>query len=152
MSQWIRMPAATHGASDLRYLADTSALARLGHHADVRAALEPLLREGQLAWCDVTLLEMGLTARNSDDHQGLGASLRALPTVSIEPSDFARAWEVQGSLAVRGRHRGVALPDLLVAACAERLHLTVIHCDADFDLIASVTGQEARWALDRRRL
>jgi hypothetical protein len=39
-----------------------------------------------------------------------------------------------------------------VAACAERLGLTAIHCDADFDFIAEVTGQPTRWAVDRESL
>lgn len=37
------------------------------------------------------------------------------------------------------------IPDLLVAAAAEEHDLTLLHYDADFDLIASVTGQRCRW-------
>jgi len=37
------------------------------------------------------------------------------------------------------------LPDLLIAATAEAANLTIIHYDADFDLIASVTGQSCEW-------
>jgi predicted nucleic acid-binding protein len=32
-----------------------------------------------------------------------------------------------------------------VAAAAEEHDLTVVHYDADFDLIAAVTGQRCRW-------
>jgi predicted nucleic acid-binding protein len=70
----------------------------------------------------------------------------------MEASDFSRAWHVQALLAGTARHRGVGVPDLLVAACAERLALTVIHCDSDFDLIGEVTGQPMRWAVDRSLL
>ena len=45
----------------------------------------------------------------------------------------------------RSQHRAVPLPDLLVAACAERAGLTVLHYDADFDRIAAVTGQKCEW-------
>ena len=90
-----------------------------------------------------------MTARNSREHEDLGDVLDRLPRARINASDYERAWEVQGLLARSGRHRGVRLPDLLVAACAERLGLTVVHCDADFDLIAEVTGQPTRWAVDR---
>jgi hypothetical protein len=38
-------------------------------------------------------------------------------------------------------HRGPAVPDLLVAAAAERAGLTVLHVDRDFETIAEVTGQ-----------
>lgn len=90
---------------------------------------------------------MGMTARSSREHEDLGDVLDRLPRARINASDYERAWEVQGLLAMSGRHRGVALPDPLVAACAERLGLTVVHCDAD--LIAEFTGQPTCWAVDR---
>ena len=130
-------------------LADTSALARVRHHPGVSSALLARLKRGQIAHCDVTRLEMGMTARNVEEHRQLGELLDAMPQVSVTADDFRRAWDVQGLLTGRGLHRGVAVPDLLVAACAERLGLEVVHCDADFDLIAEVTGQPVRWAVDR---
>lgn len=129
-------------------LADTSALARVRHHPGVRSALVAHLKRGLIALCDVTRLEMGMTARNVDEHRHLGELLDAMPQVSVSAADYARAWEVQGLLTGRGLHRGVGVPDLLVAACAERLGLEVIHCDADFDFISAVTGQPTRWAVD----
>ena len=53
------------------------------------------------------------------------------------------------ALAQRGQHRAVGLPDLLIAAVAERAGLTVLHYDADYDLVAAVTGQPARWVVPR---
>jgi hypothetical protein len=50
--------------------------------------------------------------------------------------------DVQGELSKSGRHR-VPIPDLLVAAAAEKGGLTVLHYDGDYDIIASVT-QETR--------
>ena len=41
-------------------------------------------------------------------------------------------------------HRQVALPDLLVAAAAERAEIPVLHYDRHFELIASITGQPVR--------
>ena len=35
-----------------------------------------------------------------------------------------------------GRVRAVGLPDLLIAAVAEREHVTVLHYDGDYELIA----------------
>lgn len=140
------------GNAEVRYLVDTSALARLAHHPGVRSALSTPLMLGVIACCDVTRLEMGVTARNADEHRELGDMLTALPAVSVTRGDFDRAFAVQGLLARAGHHRGVALPDLIIAACAERLGLTVIHCDGDFDLIAHVTGQPTRWAVDPEEL
>lgn len=36
-------------------------------------------------------------------------------------------------------------PDLLQAALAERHGVALLHYDANFDLIASVTGQTSQW-------
>jgi len=41
--------------------------------------------------------------------------------------------------------RGRRAPDLLIAAAAESRDLAVLHYDADFDLIASVSGQRCEW-------
>lgn len=125
-------------------LADTSALARVRHHPGVSSALLAQLTRGLIAHCEVTRLEMGMTARDMQEHRQLGELLDAMPQVPVTAADSRRAWEVQGLLAGCGLHRGVAVPDLLVAACAERLGLTVVHCDADFDLISAVTGQPTR--------
>ena len=133
-------------------LADTSALARIPHHPGVRDALTESLVNGVIAYCDITRIEMGRTARNAAEHGALGSLLDRLPRVRIAGEDYDRAWGVQASLATWGYHRGVALPDLLVAACAERWGLTVVHCDADFDAIADVTGQPTRWAVPRESL
>ena len=52
-----------------------------------------------------------------------------------------RAYEVQGLLSAGGQHRAPSVADLLLAATAEAVGLTVLHCDKDFELIAEVTGQ-----------
>ena len=39
----------------------------------------------------------------------------------------------------------MSIPDLLIAAVAERAGLCVLHYDRDYDLIASVTGQDVEW-------
>ena len=52
-----------------------------------------------------------------------------------------RAVQVQILLADRGQHRAASIPDLIVAATAEIVGLTLLHVDKDFELIASATGQ-----------
>jgi len=56
-----------------------------------------------------------------------------------------RAIEVQGLLAQRAQHRSVSIPDLLIAATAERYALTVLHYDGDYERIAGITGQSTEW-------
>ena len=45
--------------------------------------------------------------------------------------------------------RSVGLPDLLIAAVAERESAIVLHYDGDYDLIAEVTGQPMQWVVPR---
>jgi len=63
------------------------------------------------------------------------------PVEYLTPAIENRAVEVQLLLADTGHHRGPSIPDLLIAATAEKAGLTVLAVDKDFDLIASITGQ-----------
>jgi predicted nucleic acid-binding protein len=71
------------------------------------------------------------------------------PIVESSVECVNRALEVQAALAEQSQHRGVQLSDLLTAACAEDADLTVLHYNADFELIASVTDQPTRWVVPR---
>ena len=55
--------------------------------------------------------------------------------------------QATGSTGDPRSQRGRKIPDLLIAAAAEELGFVVLHYDADFDLIASITGQPCRWAV-----
>lgn len=63
----------------------------------------------------------------------------------------AEARRVFPDLAGRGplHHRQVKIPGLLIAAVAACNGLTLVLYDADYEIIASVTGQPARWAAPR---
>ena len=63
--------------------------------------------------------------------------------------DWRRALDVQATLWRSGRTRAVGFPDLLIAAVAEREHLTVLHYDSDSDHIAAITGQPTQWVTPR---
>jgi predicted nucleic acid-binding protein len=56
---------------------------------------------------------------------------------------------IQAVLWRGGQMRSVGLPGLLVAAVAEREHVTMLHYDADYEIIAKVTGQAIRWVVPR---
>lgn len=64
-----------------------------------------------------------------------------MPVERITPAIEDRAEEVQMLLADRGQHRAPSIPDLLIAATAEKAGLTVLAMDKGFDLIADITGQ-----------
>jgi predicted nucleic acid-binding protein len=131
------------------FLADKSALTRRDTRPEVRDALEPLLLSGEVATCGIVDLELLYSAASRSTYRALSEALRGMPRAPVDDSCIARALEVQAMLAERSQHRAVPLPDLLVAACAERAELAVLHYDADFERIAELTGQRAQWIVPR---
>lgn len=131
-----------------QYLGDKSALARV-HHDDVMLRVSALYLSGQIATCGMIDLEMLYSARNGDDHRELVYDRMLLPRIPCGDDAFDRAIDVQGTLAETGRHRGVALEDLIIAAAAEQAGLAVLHYDQDYDLIAEITGQPTEWVVPR---
>jgi predicted nucleic acid-binding protein len=129
----------------LSFLLDTSVLKRLGR-LEVRSVVEPLAATGQLGRAGVCDLEVGYSARNAEEWDRLVGALDAFVRVETTATHVRRALQVQRLLAQRSQ-RGRKIPDLLIAAAAEDLSLSVLHYDADFDVIASVTGQRCRWVV-----
>ena len=131
------------------HLVDNSVLAR-GYKPAVAATLEPMVLKGLVAICSVTDLELLFSARSGAEHREWRQEIDLrFVRVQIDQGALDRAVDVQGLLADRGQHRGTNVPDLVVAAAAERAGLTVLHYDADFDLIATVTGQPTEWVVAR---
>lgn len=128
----------------LSYIADKSALARMSHAA-VATRLVPLLIGGEVATCGIIDLEILFSARTHADVVRIRAERAAFPQLAIEQPDFDRAVVVLEGLARTGHHRAAAIPDLLIAAIAERNGLTVLHYDRDFDVIARLTKQPVDW-------
>jgi len=86
------------------------------------------------------------SARDASEFAAIQEELSALAEIPIGQREWQRAEDVFFGLAELGplHHRGVKLPDLLVAAAAERAELPVLHYDRHFELIASITGQPVR--------
>ena len=136
-------------AAVARYLADTSALARL-RHPPVAEALGPLIEAGLVATCGVIEFELAWATRTAAEFSELRADRDAgYQWLATHDEDWRRALEVQAVLWRGGQMRSVSLADLLVAAVAEREYVTVLHYDADYEIIAKVTGQAIRWVVPR---
>jgi predicted nucleic acid-binding protein len=131
------------------WLVDNSALSRLDQ-AEVVAVLSPRIDQGLVAVSILTELEVGYSARSTSQYRATRRSIvdRLIP-VAISYRAEARAREVQAALVERGQHRSTGVPDLLIAATAEMEGLSVLHYDADFDLIAEITGQACEWVVPR---
>lgn len=126
------------------WLVDKSAYVRMqaGQAASI-AEWNSRIERGLVRLSTVTRLELGFSARSGEaGRQAFGLSpLSLMPIEHLTPAMEDRAFEVQMLLADRGQHRAPSIPDLLIAATAEKAGLTVLAFDKDFDLIAGVTGQ-----------
>ena len=134
-------------------LADTSVWARKGS-SPISAWFAAAVEAGEIAVCDMVVLELLHSARNLDEFERLEDALGAMPWVTIEAGDWGRARNVYRALAGRAGafQRSVKHPDLLIAAAAERAGLAIVHYDEDYEVIASITGQPARWVAPRGSL
>ena len=124
------------------WLIDKSALVRLSTSSDAELWAERIGR-GLVSITTMTLLEVGFSARSGSQLRAAAGSppLSLMPVEHLTPAIERRAIEVQTALADQGTHRAPGIPDLLIAAVAERAGLTVLHLDKDFELIAAITGQ-----------
>ncbi len=126
------------------WLIDKSAFVRmqLGQVKDM-AKWNARIDRGLVRISTMTRLEIGFSVRAGRE----GRMIFEVPPLSLmslerlTPAMEDRAWEVQMLLADRGQHRAPSIPDLLIAATAEKAGLTVLAVDKDFDLIAGITGQ-----------
>ena len=126
------------------WLIDKSAYVRLqlGQAAN-RDEWSARISRGLVRLSTITRLELGYSARSGEAgrRQFAAPPLSLMPVEHLTPAIEDRALEVQMLLADRGQHRAPSIPDLLIAATAEKAGLTVLAVDKDFDLIAAVTGQ-----------
>lgn len=129
----------------LSFLLDTSVLKRLDQPM-VRAVVGPLAASGRLGRAGICDLKVGYSARNADEWDRLLGALDVFQRVETTAEHVRRALQVQRLLAQRSQ-RGRKIPDLLIAAAAEQIDVAVMHYDADFDLIAAVTGQPCQWVV-----
>jgi predicted nucleic acid-binding protein len=98
--------------------------------------------EGELCLCPVTRMELLYSARSPGDYADIEAELGAFRELRMDAETFAVAAGAQRELAARGRHR-VALPDLLVGACAQQHAADVLHVDRHFEVLAEVLAFSA---------
>ncbi len=129
----------------LTHLLDTSVLTRLREPA-IRETIEPAAARGELARAEISDLEIGFSARNAAEWDRLADAVNAFELVQTTAAQVRRAKQTQRLLASKHQRRR-KLPDLLVASAAQEHGLTVLHYDADFDLIAAVTGQRCTWVV-----
>ncbi|NUT31577.1 MAG: PIN domain nuclease [Hamadaea sp.] len=126
----------------MTWLVDKSALVRLSTCPD-SVVCDGRIARGLVRITTVTLLEVGFSARSVQDLREAATQppLSLMPVEYLTPAMEQRAVDVQLQLAVQGLHRAPGIPDLLIAAAAERAGHIVLHLDKDYELIAEITGQ-----------
>ncbi len=125
------------------WLIDKSALVRLGE-SSIAALWATRIDQGLVRISTITRFEIGYSARSAKEFASLFNTppFSKLAIEGLTPSIEARAWEILGKLAEKGQHRAPSIPDLLIAATAEKCGLALLHMDKDFELIAKLSGQK----------
>jgi hypothetical protein len=124
------------------WLIDKSAIIRLANSPDANVWVSRI-NEGLVHLSSITRLEIGYSARNAKDLLESFSSppLSKMPIQLLSPVIEERAWDVLKELSKSGKHRAPSIPDLLIAATAEKHGLSVLHLDKDFEIISKITGQ-----------
>jgi predicted nucleic acid-binding protein len=131
------------------FLADTSVYVLRNRSESVKRRFDALLAEGRLAACQLTALEWLNNAPDPATYARLQSALNAHRWLDVSSASMDRAVSVHQELGTRSEHRNFRLPDLIIAATAELNGATVLHYDADYDRIATITGQPCEWVVPR---
>lgn len=132
-------------------LFDTSALILAARDRSIGRILARSVAADEVALSAPILLEYLNGARSLEEYDRFAVGLRAARQVRTTADDWDRALDVHRALAQSGPgdQRSVRLPDLIIAAAAEREDLPIVHYDEDYDRIAAITGQPTRWVAPR---
>jgi predicted nucleic acid-binding protein len=127
-----------------RFLVDTSAwieTLRTSGDPAVRARISALTADDGVVLCDQVRLELWNGARSAADHRLLRNLEQQLEIVPTPPE----VWMLACDYARAARGHGLTLPaaDLLIAACANYHGLGLIHHDAHFEQLATITANSA---------
>jgi predicted nucleic acid-binding protein len=109
--------------------------------AYVRGGIAPAPGD-ELCLCAVTRLELLFSARSAADYAVLEEDLAEFRDLRLDAETFAIALAAQRELAASGHHR-VAVPDLLIASCAQQHAADVVHVDRHYDTLARVLAFSA---------
>jgi predicted nucleic acid-binding protein len=111
----------------------------------VRDALAPLAERGLVGTCAIIDLEILYSTRTRAEHDHDHTGRATFEYFPLTDEIAQHAIEIQGLLAQTAQPRSACIPDLLIAATAERHGLIVLHYDGDYQRIAALTGQPVQW-------
>lgn len=121
------------------YLVDTSvwihALRPTGH-AEIQARLKPLIINGHTAVTEWILLELMTGLTKSERPSSFLQWFTPVPRIPFHQNWWDTAWDSAGRLRKYGVSPSAA--DCLIATIAIEHHVTLIHCDADFEAMKPI--------------
>ncbi|CUQ68080.1 type II toxin-antitoxin system VapC family toxin [Candidatus Nitrospira inopinata] len=125
------------------YLVDTSvwihALRPTGH-AEIQARLKPLIINAETSVTEWILLELLTGLTKSERPSSLLQWFTPVPLLQFHPDWWNTAWQFAGRLRKHGISPSAA--DCLIATIAIEHHVTLIHCDADFEAMKPIIPLE----------
>src|SRR5262245_26890495 len=108
------------------YLADTSAYSIARRVPAAEDRLRRLAADGMLATFVTVGPELGYSARNRTEHQGISRVRGQLVQLACSDAIVLRARQVQALLAKKSQHRAAGVMDLITAAAAEHHGASVL--------------------------
>lgn len=131
------------------YLVDNSVFQRLPHRPSVADALRGFVHRGVFATCLPITLEAGHSATDGADHARVVELISARLRLPIDDDVERCAVGLQAALWNSGLVRAAGVNDLVIAAVAIVHDATVLHYDADFEHIATVSELCQQWVVPR---
>lgn len=126
------------------FLVDTSALIRF-YRGQSGAEWDQTVCSGLVGLCEPVRQEyLRAVGGRPAYYEAEGLLHETFPYYAMRDSAWEDASALQRDLADRGWHQCASPVDLLVAVTAQHYKLTVLHQDADFEVIARITGQPVR--------
>ena len=122
----------------IRFLIDSSALWRLLRDKELRTAWGEVIDAGVVGSCQPQRTEFKRSARSRAEHDAMSDMFADLhPDAPVPKSAWQWIETAQHRLAENGRHKGLSVVELLVAATAAHHGLVVVHDDGDFETVAA---------------
>jgi predicted nucleic acid-binding protein len=119
------------------YLVDTSVwihALRPSGTPDIQARLRPLIISGNTAVTEWILLELMTGLTKSEQPAQLLQWFHPVPKLTFHDAWWDKAWHYAGKLRKQGVSPSAA--DCLIATVAIEHKVTLIHCDADLELMS----------------
>jgi predicted nucleic acid-binding protein len=131
------------------YLVDNSVFQRLPHRPQVADALRSFATRGLFATCLPITLEAGRSATNASQHARVLELINARQQLAITAEVEQLAVTLQAAIWSGGLVRATGVNDLVIAATAIVHGAVVLHYDADYEHIATVSELHHSWVVPR---